>query len=230
MCMTTITVVTHPALGDLVLQCPMAVYLAERFDRVLFPGRASDRSSLEGFFVNHPKVEWFWPALVPGLDPYDFPSPGEVLLCGIYRYKPRSLPINNEISFIENYYHHANIPMSVRWDYNPLQEASKHIEQHPVPSEPFEFIHDAPERGYRIRGDFKNPFFLRDQPRHYSILRYVELLKNAAEIHVIDSCIQHLAESVETTGSLFYHKYCKPPAVRFNDCDVPSRKIWNVLT
>ncbi len=227
--MKSCTVVGHIGLGDLVLLCPIGIYLSQIYDKVYFPARCSDKSSLITFFVNHPRIELYWPHALPGLDVFPFPASDRVIRTGIYHYEPR-LPIDDSLSFIENYYQHADVPMSVRWDYCPLKEASRQVEQYHGPSEPFEFIHDAPERGYTIRGNFKNPFFVRDQPRNLSILRYVDMLRNAAEIHCMDSCFLHLAESVQTNGSLFYHKYCKPLAVRFNDVDVPSRKLWNVLT
>jgi hypothetical protein len=57
-----------------------------------------------------------------------------------------------------------------------------------------------------------------------SILRYVEALKNAEEIHCIDSSFLHLVERVETNGKLFYHKGARPHSTDFN-----FKKDWTIV-
>ncbi len=230
-----IVFVGHPACGDMIMQSGIGVYLAQYFDKVYFPGREMDRVSFESFFVNHCKIEWYWPPLKPGLDPFPFPEHGHILRSGIYHYQ-YPLPIRHDLSCIENCFYGATIPYSVRWDFCPLEEASKSVSQFPLPADEYVVVHDDPTRGYFIRRDpsWPNPIFIAQhhrygEPSRNSILRWVDLLRNASEIHVIDSAMMHLAESITTFGKLFYHRYAKPLRDRWSDVDIPWRKDWQVI-
>jgi hypothetical protein len=54
------------------------------------------------------------------------------------------------------------------------------------------------------------------------------VIRDAKEIHVIDSAPMHLIELLPTTGKLFYHKYARAQSSR-QHMDAVLRKEWTVL-
>jgi hypothetical protein len=122
----------------------------------------------------------------------------------------------------------------MRWDRCPLAQAWKQVEQLELAQWPGNgkkiFLHDDPIRGYVIRR-----FVNRTQAFHpgsggdtdQSILRYIGLIHEADEIHVIDSAFFHLVNSFKPKANLFLHQYPRwPRRINFR---YQSKLHWNYV-
>lgn len=207
------------------------MHIARQYDRVYYPCRRKDYNSVRSFFLLQPKIE-----VVP-IDT-DSPHPNEreikagsgVLRLGFYF--PGGM--DKGFSFAENFYFQAGVSYDVRWDECPIQEVVDtfySFELHGKNSgwrQPINFIHDDPARGFCLKGEYGT--FVKPIDIGSSILAFAGLMYSAEHIALIDGPFLHLAESIETHGELFYHKYARPLSARWNDIDCPTRKKWTILT
>jgi hypothetical protein len=138
--------------------------------------------------------------------------------------------------FTASFYKHLNVPYEARWDKSPLLEAWKSVEQlHPgevyPPGRKKIFLHDDPSRGFVIHKLVaRSEAFIPDFSNwEQSILRYVALLFDADEIHVIDSAFFHLANTfANLKAKLFLHQYPRwPRPIGFR---YPSRLNWRYVS
>ena len=202
--------------------------MAKSYDKVYYPCRRKDFNSVRSFFLLQPKIE---------VVPIDTESPhpdnrgikqgSEDLRLGFYS----SYGMDKGTSFAQNFYRQAGVSYDVRWDCCPIQEVVETF--YGCDLQGSYFFHEDKDRAFRINymhvhGD-EDSSWCYAYPSKSSLLCYAPIMKTA-DIHVIDGPFLHLAESIETTGRLFYHKYARPLSACWSDVDCPTRKKWNVLT
>jgi hypothetical protein len=120
-----------------------------------------------------------------------------------------------------------NARYAERWNSSPVAKACEKVEQLPVPSGEYLFLHDDPNRKFLI-----NRKFLPDLPIYrpsfvvgQSVLALKDVLENAVECHFMDSCMFHLAESLKPKGRLYLHRYPRPYNAFANNYKTAHR--WN---
>src|SRR5258708_15736992 len=196
--------------------------------------------SVRSFFILHPDIKVYECSNYP--DPYkNCVMRGDIFRTGFYGWdKQVDLPVDNNISFAENFYRQVGLDYSIRWDYSPIPEIASRFYNAKLSNAQvkYSFVHDDPNRGFCIKPHrlCSLPTIRPNNPEG-SILAYIPLICNAWEIHVIDSSVMHLVESLDLNPDikLFYHKYARPVRRtlyengRWNDYNVPTRKNWNVF-
>jgi hypothetical protein len=234
-------IITHLGLGDGILQAGAAVVCSERYGEIAMPCYERYRVSTQSFFTRHPLISTF---TLPHQEGFDWGSPPEwvwaqrIKECGMEGAGPLRAGIYSgtgiDQDFSRSFYKHLDVPYEARWTRCPLLEAWKdveqlHLERWPGGSRRI-FLHDDPARGYVItkrvnRRDAFQPDF---SDWNQSVLRYVELLLEADEIHVIDSVFFHLVNTFTPTGKLFVHQYPRwPRPISFR---YPSRLNWQYVS
>jgi hypothetical protein len=231
--------ITHLGLGDGVLQAGLEVALSERYGEIAVPSYDRYRLSTRSFFVNSPLISVYtlpheanfaWGSPPEGVWERRIKEEGmnfeEALRSGIYA------GIGIDEDFSRSFYKHLDVPYEARWDKSPLLEAWKSVEQLPPvwPRGRKIFLHDDPARGFVIRKLVsRSEAFIPDfSSWDQSILRYVALLFDADEIHVIDSVFFHLANTFPLTAKLFLHQYPRwPRSIGFR---YPSRLNWRYVS
>jgi hypothetical protein len=125
--------------------------------------------------------------------------------CGLDECPPRL----QEESWATWMYRQLQIPFEARWQSCPIEEASKLVEQVEWPPG-IPLLHDDRERGFEIRKFPYYPFrFQRIENNGGSILQYAQAIREAPEIHCIDSAFMHLVESLRPSGKLYWHRYAR---------------------
>jgi hypothetical protein len=136
-------------------------------------------------------------------------------------------PINHD-QWDKCFYDRAGVPFDAKWSKFFVPSNPQSLVP---PVTPYALIHDDPERGFDI--DFDRCGEL----PHYALgtslcspllTDWRDYIRNAAEIHCIDSSVMHLAELLPTTGKLYYHKYARAKGNR-QHTDAVFRKPWVVL-
>jgi len=218
--------ITHLGLGDGILQTGAAVLLAERYGEIAFPCYERYSVSTRSFFADHPSISVY---TLPHEEGFDWGSPPEwvwarrikeegmdgaaPLRSGVYA------GIGIDQDFSQSFYKHLNVPYEARWERCPLGEAWKRVDQLRLAAWPGGehgrkiFLHDDPARGYVIyklinRQEAFQPEFT---DWNQSILRYVSLILEADEIHVIDSAFFHLVNTFAPRAKLYLHQYPRWP-------------------
>lgn len=215
------TLLWHLGLGDAIISAPIAVKLAKEHGEISVPYWEHNEESVRSFFVNHPEIHLF-----PTEETQVRPIEGDITI-GYYKDEVMQEPFNTW------FYNQLGLDyeQTIK-EYCPLQKAAESIPQIAVPDESFALVHDDVVRGFNIYPELlrNDPPIIRVAPNGYnvsnydSILRYANLIKHAAEIHCIDSSFIHLADRLESTGRLFYHKYARP-----NAQVIHFLKDWTIL-
>lgn len=190
------TINWHLGLGDAIICAPIAMkYLYQNGGYVM--SLSENFLSVDSFFANSPIGVHIVKDAYPVKEALDLGHYGEKRLEGE--------------SFDRWFYRQAGMPIEDR-TYCPITNGVyKRTEQLPVPKEDFIFVHTDGKRGYnvdgqRIEGNLFQYFPTRTDK---SILAYADILIEAKEIHVIDSCFLHLADRLPTKGKLFWHRYAR---------------------
>ena len=213
-------------LGDSIMMAGAAVVLSQRFGKLRVPTSPRYIESVKSFYVNHPEIEVY--AVEPpigqhwGRPPIEsFHIEGMAIMCGHYL----EWPSECNKSFAEWMYAQLEIDYRHRWDSCPIPlacESVKQIEVHPTV-----FVHEDAARGFTIlksiSKDAYHPVFGKS-----SMLEHACAIRNAGEIHCIDSSMYHLIECLDTNANLFLHRYSR--CYRKVWFDFPSRKKWNIVT
>jgi hypothetical protein len=130
------------------------------------------------------------------------------------------------------FYEFAGVPFDAKWDLFYVPESGSEIRVHGR----YMLVHEDNERGFGIDPERLDlPIGKRGMGFTWSINKgegpltdWRNVIRDAAEIHMIDSAPMHLAELLPTTGKLFYHKYARAKGNR-NHQDATFRKDWKVI-
>jgi len=202
----------HIGLGDIIAQAAIINKLAYNSnEKLILPTYKHNEESVRSIFVNVPNIEFDIIDFIPNVWPY-FKYDGKYFALGHYTTDKQ----NPHEDFVEWFYRQAKMTYEERAFWCPIKEAAKLVEQVMVEGE-YDFVHD---HNFPINHKSERQIFRPEKKG--SILRYVYLLENATEIHCIDSSFFHLAETVNTTGELFYH-INRPDSKHYNPI-----KNWKV--
>jgi hypothetical protein len=206
----------HLGLGDHIATAAIINKLAnESGEEIILPCYQHNEENVRSIFINTPNI------IIHVVESdKDFLNEGKSFALGYYS-PIQQLPTED---FVQWFYRQAGMTYADRLKWCPVQEAAKKVSQTTVSSEfEYDFVHDAGSTGEHTIKHKKDRLIFRPS-KQGSILRYVEALKNATEIHCIDSSFFHLVESIYTKGQLFYHK-TRPNSTKFNPI-----KQWTIIS
>jgi hypothetical protein len=222
--------VCNLGLGDLIVLSGAIVHLASHCGGVRVPVLDYNLVNAKAIFIDHAEVELF---LVSG----------DRELRETYRHVPNSLPCywvrvegvitDPTVSWDVWMYEQLSVEFRHRYDSNPIEEAALKYSQLEF-KEPYYLVHDDAERQFDIRYAPWHPvvqthriFKSFDLP----ILCWVEAIRQAKELHFIDSSCWHLAESMyieDTRKDRFYlHRYPRLRKPVWHD--VHTRYHWHYV-
>lgn len=222
-------------LGDAIALSGAAVALADTYGHVRFPCLARYWNSVQSIFINNPEVEVM---VVPNMDAVVKMREHKGSIRAYEDEIPRDIDFFQMDHYRWIYEKLLFLPYDFRWNQCPIKLASRRVSQACFRDiEQYRFIHDDPERGFRIRMQDIKPLarttvdaidrWHRPHDLAMSILRYVDMIEYAAEVHVIDSAFFHLTESIQPKGKLFLHRYARPYYPVWNDYE--TRHAWEIV-
>lgn len=214
-------VLWHLGLGDAIICAGLIAALIKQHEKLILPVKPENMVSVKAIFKNFPNVEFF-----------ELTNDEMASLFFLRATEEQSIrlgwygdedPREGE-SFDAWFYRQAGVDFNARWDLNPLRDYIG--DNDTVGPKTYAFIHDSFERGFNIpRNKIYTPFEVVPKIHPSGILHYAKAIRNAAEIHVIDSAFLHLVESLPTMGKLYLHRYPRPETNTV--FDLPKlRKPW----
>jgi hypothetical protein len=203
----------HMACGDTIVQSGLIVELSKKYGPVAVPTYDRHEKFVRSLFRHIHEISIY---IVPEYLPWGAPQDSVFDLAMLNSGLDKSMEIRlgsyhlgKKINGTCGTYRQAGIEYIKRWDSCPIEEASRNVEQMSWwPNESRIFIHDDVLRGFRITRFTGNAMLpeLSD-----NILSYVNILKTAKEIHVIDSAFYCLVNqlSINPGTSLYFHRYAR---------------------
>ena len=212
---------THLGLGDAIIQNALVRAKAREHERVIFPVKHANIPTVTQLFSDVPNI-----TLLPvdgdnHADEEADKFKDEVLGLGLYRKQGWN---GGEPGWDKEMYEHAGVPFKDRWDgfTFPIEP----LKPHTPPAEPFALIHEDPKRKFIIKRSLL-PKSLPLVPvlASSSLLDYYDYIRQAEEIHCIDSSVACLVDGVATRAKrLVLHLYARPGA------RPPTyRKAWEII-
>lgn len=213
-----INLVPPLGLGDAIIVLGAVVYLSES-EPVRFPCLRKNEANVKSFFINHPNVTVY-------------PIDHEDEMLGIrgmpFGWYKKDRPPKGDESFDEWFYRELGVPYEARWSHCPIRKAAENVEQFKSHGSNYVFVHEDASRGYQINRLYGALSYLDWLiPTEPGVLRYVDMIENAKEVHVIPSCFKELTSSLKPKGKLFLHAYARPLKVPFDMTRSPYH--WEIL-
>jgi hypothetical protein len=220
----------HLGLGDAIICAPLAVEIHKNVGPLMVPCYSQNEASVSSFFVEYPKITVAPFASEYHIHQYLKAHEGmKPIPIGFYKETPQ-LPGE---TFDRWLYRTAGVDFDLRW--SPiLHRAALLMEGKQYVGDGAVFLHEDVERGFIITKERteKRKIFPRWESG-VSILAYAKMLRNASEIHCIDSAFLHLVESLPMAckpgpdSHLYFHRYARP-GKRMEDL-AELRKPWKVI-
>lgn len=226
--------VTWPCgMGDAFAFAGGAIWAARQSgSKYLFPTQPENMESVKELFVDHPEIDIvplnvaiqaliLYSQAMPRTDPEEMLIPPEWSQTFTY-----INPVYTKDSFRQSY-EERGIPYKERFNSFP-KEASDKVEQIPLPSGDYAFVHEDVKRGMRItRGVYWGSLLLVRPEFNRTMLAYRDLIENAVRIDCIDSAFFHMVEQFEPIGELFLHMYARKYEPFKND--YVTRHKWKMV-
>ena len=200
--MNEIILYHHLGLGDHFICNGLVNKLSEKYDKIYIPCKQHYFESVYCLYSENFKVEVF-PILNEPYDVYKYSNDNNlnVMLVGFLDFCANT--------FEQSFYKSVDLDYSVRYNHFKLPkhiENSKSLYDKLVKTIPYCVIHEnSSDKDFTldINSDLEKIYIKFGQTSN--ILDYIEILKNAEEIHCVGSSIYALVDSIDVKAKLYYH-------------------------
>ena len=209
-------------LGDNIVLNGLCRVFARREESIKWVARRTYAADIARMFSDLPNVEV--------IDGYDYPEARGIACERAIRlgfFGPEGTNWQ-AVQWDEEFYRQAGVDFNERWSACKFPADLLPDTLRPA----FNLVHEVPERGFTVRPDLlpRNPIFITRAP---SVWNWVGPICTAAELHVVDSAILNLAESLYAVGRLrntrlVFHAYAKK---KIHSFAVPPvlRAPWEII-
>lgn len=214
--MTTLFVLWHLGLGDAILCNGLVRTLAGKRKRLALPVKDRNLASVSAMFSDLDNI-----SIVPVKDDDDavalakeYPS----LRLGLFSKKGCEFK-----AWDRQFYEQAGVEFEMRWKAFALPCPLPEL---PIAPAPYAFVHDDEKRGYAVKRGLPEHLSIQRPKLTKSIFDHLPLLRQASEIHCIDSSFALLADSIPCQAK----RYCLHAYARTGPSALPAyRKPWEIL-
>ena len=212
---------SHLGLGDQIILSGAINYLSEKYRKIYLISYEKFKNSMLSLYNNNQSIEMiFLPESFNQLTQDKLEIEEFVIDYG----RKNNLEIlkvgyENQIKrlrFYESFYKQLKLDYQISYDYfsvnsdkKMVEKLSSHLKNYFEIKGSFKLIHNEHSSGFvdlKDINDQNNIFVTRDSDPYNNLFLYEELIKNATEIHCINSSFAHLVDRLNTTGKLIYHE------------------------
>jgi hypothetical protein len=230
----------HLGLGDHILCNGIYRHFSKISQKVVIPVKKHNLHSLQMMLLDRSNVEFFVVKDTNNLKEISesinliFGNTHEIIKLG---YFGESFLTTANINYDENFYLQAGVPFTNRWDdfeFSINQKNAAEICDITSVTTKYDFVHDDKERNFEIKENYLDSKRLRIKPNSmkkdlYSIFDYYPLIRQATEIHCIESSFAAFIDSIQINGSLFCHRYARPEPYQNKLIANTFGKDWIIL-
>jgi hypothetical protein len=231
----------HLGLGDHILCNGIYRHFSKISEKVVIPVKKHNLYSLQMMLLDRKNVEFFVVNETNNMKKISesvnliFGNTHKIVKLG---YFGENFLTSDDINYDENFYLQAGVPFSNRWEdfeFSINQKNANEIYKSNLKSEEYIFVHEDEIRKFKIAPKYVNSRKICIRPRQdlnaeYSIFDYYPMIKQAGEIHCIESSFAALIDSIETRGMLFCHRYARPETYEDKQLAFTYRKPWVILS
>lgn len=224
----------HLGLGDHIVMNGMVNYLSKYYKIIYLPAKEHNFTTIKFMFEKNDKVEVF---KIGSHNEYqDIKSYSELKNLEILKVGFENLKLNKE--FNTEFYQQLNLSYNISFDYfdpNYVELENKnllkHLRKYYKCPDRYIILHLESSTGaYDIRKlNIKSdlPYILIEKKSDVfsNILYYLDALKEAEEVHCINSSVFTLVDRISTNGKLYFHNIKKEPYKSFT----AFNKSWNYI-
>ena len=200
----------HLGLGDSVVCNGMANYLTKHYSKIYIPSPSPYYKMIKHLYKNNSKIEIF--EISNGnrdnfIYNFSFEKKLQILKVGFEKVGKKH--------FNKAFYRQLNLPYSYSFKYFSLPEDSRSIElsydlinRSKIDKNNYSLIHKESHDNnlqLKLMNNQNRIFVTKNTDKFKNIFLYNDLIKNAKEIHCINSSFLHLVERVDTSAKLFFH-------------------------
>ena len=249
--MNTIVAHTHTGLGDHIITNGMIHSFAEDYDKVYVPHIKMFGESVRSLYAGYDKIETVeFPDIDINLhgqhliDALIHDTNSEVArICDPYLYYPRRLILDKDgklcyvhtaTNFDRQFYELAGMHFSYRYTkcrIPPSTDKSNELYQTLSKGKNYILVHSnsSQSEGYPLSIDSNLPVVEIKPGITDNVFDFVDLIRNATEVHVVGSFFQCLVDSMwnDVKGKLFFHNIMMKHDTQIN-C-IWNNNSWNVV-
>lgn len=146
-------------------------------------------------------------------------------------------PSEKSVRWDENYYLQAGLNFEFRWEkfYVPIRFEKEEFLYKSLGCDesPYVFLHEDESRGFKISRKYlpKDIRVITPDQRlgNFTIFDYRKIIKNAIEVHCIESSFTALIESMDLKTPKYAHRYSRPEAMISPWHEYTYRTPWKIL-
>jgi hypothetical protein len=145
--------------------------------------------------------------------------------------------VRRSLRFDQSFYAQAKVEFSNRWDSFLVDSLNERADQLRIllrlEDDPYVFIHEDPSRGFIIKRNLLPEGIRVISPlppsSGYDIWDYGEVLRQADEIHVIESSFAAFVESLDIRSRKSAHRYSRPEAKGDWNHEFTYKSDWHII-
>ena len=211
---------SHLGLGDQIILSGGVNFLSEKYKKIYVVSYNKFQNSMDLLYKNNDKVEVLYlPVKFDNLT-QDNSKIEDFVTSFSIKHNLKILKVGYEyqikkMRFYESFYKQIHLNYKISYDYfslsNNQQQVNKltdYLKDFYDIEGNFKLIHNEHSSGVlELKGinDENNIFITRESDPFNNIFYYEGLIKEASEIHCINSSFAHLVDRLSTTGKLIYH-------------------------
>lgn len=218
----------HLGLGDHIICAGLVNYLSNNYERIHIPVKRRNLENVNFLFRNNSKITTF----VVDIEEddillYSKKRKLQILKIG---FKKRVNPFNS------GFYRQLNLSYDISFknfsylrDIKREENLFRHLLSEYNIQDKYNLVHAESSIGkanLKIKNNTPNVFVKKDTDIYNNIFLYTKLIREAIEIHCIDSSFIHLVERTETNAELFFHNLKNNKTIGTN---LELRKNWQII-
>ena len=221
---------THLGLGDHIVCNGLLNYFSESFDKIYLPVKSRDINNISYLYKDNQKIEVFkieHSSEVKDINKFAKKNNLMTLKVG---FKKRRPPFN--LSFYDQFglpYSYSISKFRVPRDIKKEKSLYQHLKDVYKVKDRYQVVHNQSSYGkvsLQVNNELPTIFIEKETDLYKNIFLYSKVIKNATEIHCLDSSFLHLVERVETDAELIFHNIKKDGQ---RGADVHLVKNWKIV-
>ena len=221
---------THLGLGDHIVCNGLLNYFSESFDKIYLPVKSRDINNINYLYKDNQKIEVFKIEHSSEVEDINSFAKKNHLITLKVGFKKRKPPFN--LSFYDQFglpYSYSISKFTVPKDIKKEESLYQHLKDIYKVKDRYQVVHNQSSYGkvsLHANKELPTIFIEKDTDLYKNIFLYSKVIKNATEIHCLDSSFLHLVERVETDANLFFHNIKKDGQ---KGADVHLVKNWKIV-
>lgn len=221
---------THLGLGDHIVCNGLLNYFSESFDKIYLPVKSRDINNINYLYKDNQKIEVFKIEHSSEVEDINSFAKKNNLITLKVGFKKRKPPFN--LSFYDQFglpYSYSISKFRAPRDIKKEKSLYQHLKDVYKVKDRYQVVHNQSSYGkvsLQVNNELPTIFIEKETDLYKNIFLYSKVIKNATEIHCLDSSFLHLVERVETDAELIFHNIKKDGQ---RGADVHLVKNWKVV-